>query len=562
MLADDAAFRVLMRSVRRDLEGDLRTYHISDKATLRNYYGTLLDIAMLESRFSDAKRYISLVAEQEEKEAAKLLSGKFEDAIIAAGEAPKKDRQKRFSTTLDRELAALPYDSVQAELKAWKGGWETLFANVYLGVVEEQLDPAVHGGAISQDIARSAIETKYAVNEMVPFREAAIASLRKVIDAHRREKRDIWTARNVTLEGSTGLTNVVAAIWDTGTDVTQFRGRVAEDDKGDSVIGWTWQGEPSPGPMRSIPLTSEHLQEAESYSQGFNDMEAAIDSAEADAVRRRISALAKDEVKPFFERRSFYAVYAHGTHVAGIAADGNPAIRLLVARIEFPYELKPAVPTAAWAERQANMLRETIAYFKAHKVRVVNMSWGNSPKEIEGNLEVNGEGGSPEERRALAHRYFNTISDAFRQAIEGAPEILFVSAAGNTNDDSQFNERIPTSYVLPNTLSVGAVDRAGDEAFFTTVGKVDVYANGYEVESIVPGGNKQKWSGTSMASPQVVNLAAKLLAKYPALTTDQLRRLIVDGSDPKRIGGDREIRLINPKRSLEIAASRFSADAR
>jgi subtilisin family serine protease len=190
------------------------------------------------------------------------------------------------------------------------------------------------------------------------------------------------------------------------------------------------------------------------------------------------------------------------------------------------------------------------------------MSWGNSPKEIEGNLEVNREGGSPEERRALARRYFNIISDAFRQAIEAAPEILFVSAAGNTNDDSRFNERIPISYALPNTLSVGAVDKAGDESFFTTVGKVDLYANGYEVESIVPGGDKQKWSGTSMASPQVVNLAAKLLAKYPALTTDQLRRLILDGSDPKSIGGDREIRLMNPKRSFEIAASRIGADAR
>jgi subtilisin family serine protease len=562
VLADDAAFRVLMRSVRRDLEADMRTYRIADRATLRNYYGALLDIAVLESRFSDARRYIGLVAKQEEKEAAKLLSGKFERAIIDADQAQKKDREAKFSATLDRELAALPYESVQAELKAWKGGWETLFANVYLGVAEEQLDPAVQGGVISLDIARSAIETKYTLNEMVPFRDAAIASLQKVINAHRQEKPDIWAARNVSLESSTGLTNVVTAIWDTGTDVTQFRGRIAEEDRGGSVIGGTWQGQPSPGPMRPMTLTEQQFQEVERYSQGFNDMEAAIDSAEADAVRRRIGSLPKDEVKPFLERRNFYLDYAHGTHVAGIAADGNPAIRLLVARIEFPYELKPPRPTEQWAERQANMLRETIAYFKAHSVRVVNMSWGNSPKEIEGNLEVNREGGSPEERRALARRYFNIISDAFRQAIEAAPEILFVSAAGNTNDDSRFNERIPISYALPNTLSVGAVDKAGDEAFFTTVGKVDLYANGYEVESIVPGGDKQKWSGTSMASPQVVNLAAKLLAKYPALTTDQLRRLILDGSDPKSIGGDREIRLMNPKRSFEIAASRIGADAR
>ena len=33
--------------------------------------------------------------------------------------------------------------------------------------------------------------------------------------------------------------------------------------------------------------------------------------------------------------------YAHGTHVAGIALAGNPGARLVVARIEFGYTLKP-----------------------------------------------------------------------------------------------------------------------------------------------------------------------------------------------------------------------------
>lgn len=33
-----------------------------------------------------------------------------------------------------------------------------------------------------------------------------------------------------------------------------------------------------------------------------------------------------------------------------------------------------------------------------------------------------------------------------------------------------------------------AVDRGGDEAAFTSYGKVDVYADGYEVRSVVPGG--------------------------------------------------------------------------
>jgi len=58
-----------------------------------------------------------------------------------------------------------------------------------------------------------------------------------------------------------------------------------------------------------------------------------------------------------------------------------------------------------------------------------------------------------------------------------------------------------------------------NETSFTSYGStVVVDADGYNVESYVPGGAKLRLSGTSMASPNVVNLAAKLFALNPALT--------------------------------------------
>jgi subtilisin family serine protease len=102
-------------------------------------------------------------------------------------------------------------------------------------------------------------------------------------------------------------------------------------------------------------------------------------------------------------------------------------------------------------------------------------------------------------------------------------------------------------------MTAGAVDKAGDEASFTSFGKVDVYANGYEVDSVLPGGDHQSASGTSLASPQVTNLAAKLFAKYPQFTAPQVKKLIVDGSDEKEITG-RKIRLLNERRSFELAS--------
>lgn len=103
---------------------------------------------------------------------------------------------------------------------------------------------------------------------------------------------------------------------------------------------------------------------------------------------------------------------------------------------------------------------------------------------------------------------------------------------------------------------MGAVDQAGEVTSFTSFGKVDVYANGFEVDSYVPGGERLKLSGTSMASPQVLNLVGKLLAVKPDLTTAELRELVMKGADQAG-EDDRLIMLLNQKRSMERLQTRI-----
>ena len=134
-----------------------------------------------------------------------------------------------------------------------------------------------------------------------------------------------------------------------------------------------------------------------------------------------------------------------------------------------------------------------------------------------------------------------------------APEILFVASAGNSNDNASFVEKIPSGIVLPNLLTVGAVDSAGEEASFTSYGPtVRVHANGYQVESFLPGGRRVALSGTSMSAPQVTNLAAKLLAVNPKLTSGDLIRIIVDTADRS---ADGRRNLINPKKAIAAASA-------
>jgi subtilisin family serine protease len=108
---------------------------------------------------------------------------------------------------------------------------------------------------------------------------------------------------------------------------------------------------------------------------------------------------------------------------------------------------------------------------------------------------------------------------------------------------------------LPNLMVVGAVNQAGDLAGFTNFGPaVTVYANGWQVESYIPGGQRRKMSGTSMAAPKVTNLAAKLIALDSSLRPADVVTLIKDGSD---LSADGRFRLINPKRSVELLQARM-----
>jgi subtilisin family serine protease len=233
-------------------------------------------------------------------------------------------------------------------------------------------------------------------------------------------------------------------------------------------------------------------------------------------------------VKEFLESLGIYGNYAHGTHVAGIAIEGNPFIRVLVARMTYGHTMIPEEPTLELARAEAKMVRETIDFFKANGVRAVNMSWGGSLRGVEEALEAHNAGGSPEERKKLAREIYTIGDKALRESIRDAGDILFITSAGNSDNDVKFDEFYPSNYDYPNMISVGAVDAAGDETSFTSLGKVEIYANGFEVESYVPGGNRIKFNGTSMSSPQVLNLAAKLLALAPSLTTAELRELILD----------------------------------
>ncbi len=65
---------------------------------------------------------------------------------------------------------------------------------------------------------------------------------------------------------------------------------------------------------------------------------------------------------------------------------------------------------------------------------------------------------------------------------------------------------------------------------------------------------RSAFSRTSMASPNVANLAGKLLALDPDLTVEQVIELIKLGADRSANG---RLNLINPRRSLALLKAKL-----
>jgi subtilisin family serine protease len=187
------------------------------------------------------------------------------------------------------------------------------------------------------------------------------------------------------------------------------------------------------------------------------------------------------------------------------------------------------------------------------------MSWEVTQGLILGALNKTGAGASQQARFDLAKRLFEIESAGLRRALASAPEVLFICAAGNNGADTKFVKGVPASLDLPNLLTVGAVDQAGAESAFTNYGQVvKVDADGVDVDSTLPGGFRAKLSGTSMASPNVVNLAAKLIALDPGLSPPEVIRLIEDGATAS---ADGRLHNIDPKRSVELLRKQMAAAA-
>ncbi|MEO0553744.1 MAG: S8 family serine peptidase [Bacteroidota bacterium] len=575
---DDEAILNISKLVKNDLLEDLEKFDIRENATLREYYGKLCMLYIIESNYTEALAYIEKGRLIADKPSEEIMFEIESEALLNALMNSSKKGLDHSNTTIKNflvtKLSAADFEVIQENIEYLKGRSQYASRNLFLGMASGDVQPALDNnqGKIPGNLIIQLIGFHYVLKYYIPYKDALEAAYQTVLSANIQDtaKVNIWKEREVTIIENAKYAPVLIGIWDTGVDtpvlpekkqwknpLEKFDGKDT-DGNGfvDDVYGIAYDIDAfkDANYLEQIAHTMEDKELYQNLAKGYMDLTANVESEEASSMRKYMSEIKPEDVASYLDKVILFINYLHGTHVAGVAEAGNDMAKILSARMTPNYKAIPNPPTEEGVQRKTKAYAEIVDYFKKNNVRVVNMSWGYSYENTLTAIELNGIGKDDTERKALAKSYFTKAYNGFKKALESAPGILFVCAAGNTNDDVDFSADYPSSINLPNLITVGAVDTEGKKARFTTEGKsVDVYANGYEVESYVPGGEKMAFSGTSASSPKVANLAGKILAVYPQLKPHEVIDIIIKSSTTSE--EDEKVLLIHPKKALELAST-------
>ena len=225
------------------------------------------------------------------------------------------------------------------------------------------------------------------------------------------------------------------------------------------------------------------------------------------------------------QRKSFYDDNGHGTFVCGVMAGCGAESGGKLAGVAPSAEIISLKALDKNGEAYSNKILDAMEWvFDNHKkegIKVVCMSFGSEPLG------------------------FNDPIKSGAEALwqEG---IIVVSAAGNSGPEYQ---TIKSPGVSSKIITVGGLDdnRFDNDEFhkelfeiadFSSRGpsfnryKPDVIAPAVEISSCDRLGGYTKLSGTSVATPMIAGLMCLMCEKYPNLTPDKAKQLLIKNCNP------------------------------
>jgi hypothetical protein len=567
----EAFLRDVLLPASAEVERLLASRPVEDPAILNLLRTGLANIALIEGRGTDALGWVRAQRADETKVQLSQAGGLVREAVAAGLLVPEADRCAAAARQMTATLAAADPKVVRDEVILRWGQVQVASPAFHAGTAALMFDDtAREQGSLGLLEAVMIANLRYESTFIPPCRAELSAALRGLIDNPESLAEDVWAERDLPPNEVQG-DPVAVAVWEAGFDTTLFGGRMAADpaepldgldNDGNGIVDDVWGPtfgadlEPSDAPLRiPSPTLASRLGLQMALEKGLQDLRYGFDTPEGRLAAVRSQQASIEEQTLDVAASAEWSGWVHGTWVAGLIADGAPWTRLSLLNL-YPFgdQPQPLRFEEADAEQFARRLQDAAPRLRGSGVRVVNMSWGLNSDAVAQLLLITGAETDEERARVRGRALAATMRSAFEQLLVDCPDILFVAAAGNTDQTTDIAETIPQTLDSPNLLVVGAAGRSGQPTAFTSYGAgVRLYALGEAVQVRAPGGQIMTASGTSFASPLTARAAAAMLSANPALTPAQVIEGLIATARPAE-GAD--LPLLDSRAALRWAEAR------
>ena len=575
MIANPEKMQMLANVVEQRSAMILASGAIDDEALQREIFASRRAAALVLGKLADAARFDRAATSST---TGTLGADLLIAALEAAGKATKSARPEAIRHAIRGRLNLRTAEH-RGEVIALRRELALASSAFRMGEISGFADPEwQRNPEVRQEFAHGMLRLWIEINLRNPHLAIYESELDRWLSRHPEGANSIWAQRGAP-DNWREEHPVTIAVWD-GVDREQFahllKGEAGDpangkDDDSDGFVdefeGLGFDEHFSPTSQMLTPVSASIAQSVPSYERymrGLGELSVGLDSADVNFARTWRRSLSAAGVVAFEKGYGHYSQYSHGTRVADVAVRGLTKATLVPVRISFAYESPGPVLDEAAAQRFVAMVETGTRYMRHRGVRVCNISWGFTVRDIEDNLNQHGLERDAAQRSRRARAIFGTMQAGMARAIKQSPDILFVVSAGNAGQNIDYAGDLPGTINLPNVLTVGAADEQGRLASFASTGaSVDLYALGTNVDAMVPGGGRLRSSGASLAAPQVVNAAARLLNMRPNLTTAELASILVKSAKP---APNAELPLLHVVAALELmskqrkAASHFRID--